>query len=102
VDGTRKVIETLAARGEQIDYCIVGEPSSANRLADVVRVGRRGSLSGKLEIRGVQGHVAYPEHSNNPIHSFAPVLSALHEMNWDEGNADFRAKCHTTDTKCRI
>jgi succinyl-diaminopimelate desuccinylase len=89
VDGTRKVIETLAARGEQIDYCIVGEPSSANRLADVVRIGRRGSLSGKLEIRGVQGHVAYPEHSNNPIHSFAPVLSALHEMNWDEGNADF-------------
>lgn len=89
VDGTRKVIKTLTERGTKIDYCIVGEPSSSRRLGDVVRIGRRGSLSGKLEIRGVQGHVAYPQHADNPIHRFALVLNALHETSWDKGNADF-------------
>lgn len=89
VDGTRKVLETLTARGESIDYCLVGEPSSKNRLGDVVRIGRRGSLSGRLEVRGIQGHVAYPEHADNPIHRFAPVLNALHDMTWDDGNANF-------------
>ncbi len=89
VDGTRKVLETLTARGESIDYCLVGEPSSRNRLGDVVRIGRRGSLSGRLEVRGIQGHVAYPEHADNPIHRFAPVLNALHDMTWDDGNANF-------------
>lgn len=89
VDGTRKALEALNARGESIDYCIVGEPSSSQRLGDVVRIGRRGSLSGKLEIRGVQGHVAYPQLADNPIHRFAPVLSALHDTTWDAGNADF-------------
>jgi succinyl-diaminopimelate desuccinylase len=89
VDGTKKVLETLAARDEKIDYCIVGEPSSRARLGDVIRIGRRGSLSGKLEIRGVQGHVAYPEHADNPIHRFAPVLNTLHDMTWDEGNENF-------------
>lgn len=89
VDGTKKVLETLAARDEKIDYCIVGEPSSSARLGDVIRIGRRGSLSGKLEIRGIQGHVAYPEHADNPIHRFAPVLNKLHDMTWDEGNENF-------------
>jgi succinyl-diaminopimelate desuccinylase len=89
VDGTRKVVDTLTARDEKIDYCIVGEPSSTNRLGDVIRIGRRGSLSGKLEIRGVQGHVAYPQSTDNPIHRFAPVLSVLHETTWDEGNENF-------------
>ncbi len=89
VDGTRKVIQTLTERGNKIDYCIVGEPSSSRRLGDVVRTGRRGSLSGKLEIRGIQGHVAYPQHADNPIHRFALVLNALHETSWDKGNADF-------------
>lgn len=89
VDGTKKVIETLSARGEMIDYCVVGEPSSTTRLGDVIRIGRRGSLSGKLEIRGVQGHVAYPQHADNPIHRFSRVLSALLDTTWDEGNASF-------------
>lgn len=89
IDGTRKVLEVLGQRGEKIDYCVVGEPSSSNRLGDVVRIGRRGSLSARLEIRGIQGHVAYPQHADNPIHRFAPVLNALHEMTWDDGNADF-------------
>lgn len=89
LDGTRKVVEALSARGESIDYCIIGEPSSSRRLGDVVRIGRRGSLTGRLKIRGIQGHVAYPQHADNPIHRFAKVLSALLEMRWDEGNASF-------------
>jgi succinyl-diaminopimelate desuccinylase len=89
VDGTRKVLETLEARGDKIDYCIVGEPSSSHRLGDVIRIGRRGSLSGKLEIRGVQGHVAYPQHADNPIHRFAPIMSELSETTWDQGNESF-------------
>ncbi|MGB5579634.1 MAG: succinyl-diaminopimelate desuccinylase [Woeseia sp.] len=88
-DGTLKVIETLTQRGEKIDWCIVGEPSSKDRLGDIVRIGRRGSLSGILTINGVQGHVAYPQLADNPIRRFAPVLAALHEVCWDEGNEHF-------------
>jgi succinyl-diaminopimelate desuccinylase len=88
-DGTRRVVETLVARDERIEWCVVGEPSSAVTLGDVVRVGRRGSLNGKVVIRGVQGHVAYPELADNPIRRFAPVLSELHETVWDYGNEYF-------------
>lgn len=88
-DGTLKVIEALTARNEQIDWCVIGEPSSHETLGDVVRVGRRGSLSGMLEVRGVQGHVAYPHLADNPIRSFAPVLAELHEVRWDDGNEYF-------------
>ena len=88
-DGTLKVMETLAGRGETIDWCVIGEPSSHTQLGDVVRIGRRGSLSGMLEVRGVQGHVAYPHLADNPIRRFAPVLAELHGIVWDEGNAFF-------------
>jgi succinyl-diaminopimelate desuccinylase len=88
-DGTLKVIETLARRDEKIDWCVIGEPSSQQSLADVVRVGRRGSLSADLTIKGVQGHVAYPEHVDNPIRRFAPVLAELHSTVWDDGNENF-------------
>ncbi|HSM29462.1 MAG TPA: succinyl-diaminopimelate desuccinylase [Woeseiaceae bacterium] len=88
-DGTLKVMETLAQRGEKIDWCVIGEPSSHAELGDVVRIGRRGSLSGMLEVRGVQGHVAYPELADNPIRRFAPVLAELHGIVWDEGNEFF-------------
>ena len=88
-EGTLKVMETLTARGEQIDWCVIGEPSSLTELGDVVRIGRRGSLSGMLEVRGVQGHVAYPHLADNPIRRFAPVLAELHGIVWDEGNEFF-------------
>ncbi len=88
-DGTLKVVETLQARGEHIDWCVLGEPSSQHELGDVVRIGRRGSLSGMLTVRGVQGHVAYPQLADNPIGRFAPVLADLHTVNWDDGNAFF-------------
>jgi succinyl-diaminopimelate desuccinylase len=88
-DGTLKVIETLTARGDRIDWCIVGEPSSHRRVGDVIRIGRRGSLSGQLSVRGTQGHVAYPQLADNPIRRFAPALAELHEISWDEGNAHF-------------
>jgi succinyl-diaminopimelate desuccinylase len=88
-DGTLKVIEALQARDEHIDWCVLGEPSSQNTLGDVVRVGRRGSLSGMLTVRGVQGHVAYPQLSDNPISRFAPVLAELHTIEWDNGNDYF-------------
>jgi succinyl-diaminopimelate desuccinylase len=88
-DGTLKVMETLAGRGETIDWCVIGEPSSHTELGDVVRIGRRGSLSGMLEVRGVQGHVAYPHLADNPIRRFAPVLAELHGIVWDEGNEFF-------------
>ncbi len=88
-DGTLKVIETLGRRDEKIDWCVIGEPSSQQSLADVVRVGRRGSFSVDLTIKGVQGHVAYPEHVDNPIRRFAPVLDELHSKVWDSGNEDF-------------
>lgn len=89
--GTRAVMETLAARGVHIDWCIVGEPSSTAEVGDIVRIGRRGSLSGSLEVFGTQGHVAYPERADNPIHRALPVLAALAARRWDEGNAYFPA-----------
>lgn len=88
-DGTLKVMETLSGRDEKIDWCVIGEPSSHTELGDVVRIGRRGSLSGMLDVRGVQGHVAYPHLADNPIRRFAPVLAELHGIVWDEGNEFF-------------
>lgn len=89
LDGVRRVAQTFKARGERLDWCVVGEPSAKERLGDLIRVGRRGSLSGTLRVRGVQGHVAYPEKALNPIHAFAPALAELAAARWDEGNADF-------------
>ena len=89
LDGVRRVAGILRGRGERLDWCVVGEPSSKERLGDLVRVGRRGSLSATLTLRGVQGHVAYPEKAKNPIHAFAPALLELAATRWDEGNADF-------------
>ena len=88
-DGTLKVIETLTDRGDSIDWCVVGEPSSAKQLGDTVRIGRRGSLSGQLTIEGKQGHVAYPHLADNPIRRLAPALHELFETTWDEGNDYF-------------
>lgn len=88
-DGTVRVMQTLAERDERIDWCVVGEPSSHERLGDLIRIGRRGSLSGILDIHGIQGHVAYPELASNPIEHFAPILNALYEMPLDDGNAHF-------------
>ena len=89
INGTTRVIDTLEARNEKIDYCIVGEPSSTSKLGDVVKNGRRGSISGELHIHGKQGHVAYPDHVINPIHKAMPALTALSEMHWDNGNEYF-------------
>jgi succinyl-diaminopimelate desuccinylase len=89
VDGTVKVCEWLQARGERIDYCIVGEPTSVERLGDMVKNGRRGSLSGRLTVRGVQGHIAYPQLAKNPVHLFAPALAELVATEWDTGNDYF-------------
>jgi succinyl-diaminopimelate desuccinylase len=89
LDGVRRVVEHFRERGERIDWCVVGEPSSKERLGDLIRVGRRGSLSGTLVVRGVQGHVAYPEKALNPIHALAPALVVLTAERWDEGNDDF-------------
>ncbi|MGS0997696.1 succinyl-diaminopimelate desuccinylase [Rhodanobacter sp. UC4451_H18] len=89
LDGVRRVVEHFRGRGERIDWCVVGEPSSKETLGDLIRVGRRGSLSGTLVVRGVQGHVAYPEKALNPIHAFAPALAELAAERWDEGNAGF-------------
>jgi succinyl-diaminopimelate desuccinylase len=88
-EGTCAVIELLESRGEKIDWCLVGEPSSRARLGDMLRIGRRGSLSGDLEVRGVQGHVAYPESAVNPLHQLAPVLADLVSLKWDAGNESF-------------
>ncbi len=88
-DGTRRVIETLQERDERIDWCVLGEPSSQECLGDIVRNGRRGSLSGILKVRGVQGHVAYPQLADNPIQRFAPALAELYATPLDEGNAYF-------------
>jgi succinyl-diaminopimelate desuccinylase len=87
--GTVAVVNALAKRGERIDYCIVGEPTSTERLGDCVKNGRRGSLSGCLKVNGIQGHVAYPERVRNPIHLLAPALAELVAQRWDEGNAFF-------------
>lgn len=89
LDGVRRVVEHFRACGERIDWCVVGEPSAREKLGDLIRVGRRGSLSGMLVVRGVQGHVAYPEKALNPIHAFAPALAELAAERWDEGNGDF-------------
>lgn len=89
VDGTVRVVERLKQRGETIDYCVVGEPSSAIALGDVIRNGRRGSLSGRLTVRGVQGHIAYPELVRNPIHAVAPALAELAAEKWDDGDEFF-------------
>ena len=88
-DGVVKVVKALTARGERIDWCLVGEPSSFQTLGDVIRVGRRGSLCGSLRLLGVQGHVAYPEKADNPVHRFAPALVELCAEVWDEGDAHF-------------
>lgn len=89
LDGVRKVADTFRARGERIDWCITGEPSSKEVLGDLLRVGRRGSLSATLTVRGVQGHVAYPEKARNPIHQAAPALAALTARQWDAGYESF-------------
>jgi len=89
VDGTVKVVEKLKHEGEVIDFCIVGEPSSVDRLGDTLKFGRRGSLSGKLMVRGIQGHVAYPQLARNPVHQAAPALAELAAMKWDKGNESF-------------
>lgn len=88
-DGTLKVMDTLKKRGENIDWCVLGEPSSQDALGDLIRIGRRGSLSGMLTVKGVQGHVAYPHLAENPIRQFAPVLAELHAIEWDKGNEYF-------------
>jgi succinyl-diaminopimelate desuccinylase len=90
VDGTQRVIEMLAARGARIQWCVVGEPSSEATLGDTIKIGRRGSLSARLTVHGVQGHVAYPGLADNPIHSFAPALAELTTRVWDEGTAHFQ------------
>ena len=90
VDGTRRVVQTLRERGERIDYCLVGEPSSEQRLGDTIKVGRRGSLSGRLTVHGVQGHVAYPQLAENPVHTLAPALAELTRREWDQGTEYFQ------------
>ncbi|TKB44357.1 succinyl-diaminopimelate desuccinylase [Thalassotalea mangrovi] len=89
INGTTRVIDTLEARNEKIDWCIVGEPSSTNEVGDIVKNGRRGSITGDLTVHGVQGHVAYPELVQNPIHQAAPALAELSQTVWDHGNEYF-------------
>ena len=88
-DGTVRVVDALEARGEHIDYCIVGEPTSSERLGDTIKNGRRGSLSGRLTVKGLQGHIAYPHLAKNPVHLLAPALAELALKVWDHGNAHF-------------
>jgi succinyl-diaminopimelate desuccinylase len=89
IDGTVRVVDVLKQRGERLDCCIVGEPTSVEQLGDMIKNGRRGSLSCKLTVRGVQGHVAYPQLARNPIHQLAPALAELIATEWDHGNAHF-------------
>lgn len=89
IDGTARVVETLKARGDLLDYCIVGEPTSVNKLGDTIKNGRRGSLSGTLTIKGIQGHVAYSHLAKNPIHLAAPAISELTQTVWDQGDEHF-------------
>jgi succinyl-diaminopimelate desuccinylase len=89
VDGTVKVVKHLAGRGEHIDWCLVGEPTSQQQLGDMIKIGRRGSLNGTLTVSGRQGHVAYPQLADNPIHRTAPALAELAATVWDQGNAHF-------------
>ncbi|AUN94855.1 succinyl-diaminopimelate desuccinylase [Pseudazoarcus pumilus] len=88
-DGTVRVVDALEARGECLDYCIVGEPTSVRTLGDMIKNGRRGSLSGTLRVKGKQGHVAYPHLATNPVHAFAPALAELAATHWDDGNEFF-------------
>lgn len=90
IDGTRRVVEVLRERGQRIDYCVVGEPSSQQVFGDTIRIGRRGSLSGRLTLHGVQGHVAYPDRADNPIHRLAPALVELTTRVWDAGSEHFQ------------
>ena len=89
LDGTVKVCESLQQRGVRLDACIVGEPTSVQKLGDMIKNGRRGTLSGKLTVKGIQGHIAYPQLARNPIHQFAPALAELVATEWDRGNAYF-------------
>lgn len=90
VDGTKRVVDALRERAVRIDYCIVGEPSSEVEVGDTLKIGRRGSLSGRLTVHGVQGHVAYPDVALNPVHALAPALAELTARRWDEGNEFFQ------------
>ena len=90
-DGTVKVVERLKARNEVMDFCIVGEPTSVDRVGDMIKNGRRGSLNGRLVVKGLQGHVAYPHLARNPVHLFAPALAELAAIEWDRGNEYFPA-----------
>ncbi len=90
VDGTKKVVETLMERKQRIDWCIVGEPSSELVTGDTIKIGRRGSLSGRLTVHGIQGHIAYPQLAENPMHTFAPALAELVGRVWDHGNEHFQ------------
>jgi len=90
IDGTRRVMEILEARNEKIDWCLVGEPTSTDKLGDTIKIGRRGSLSGKLTVHGIQGHVAYPHLADNPVHAVAPALAELAARVWDKGNEFFQ------------
>jgi succinyl-diaminopimelate desuccinylase len=91
VDGTVRVVEELKRRGETIDYCIVGEPSSVERFGDTIKNGRRGSLTGRLVVQGIQGHVAYPQRVKNPVHLLAPAIAEMASTSWDQGNQYFPA-----------
>jgi succinyl-diaminopimelate desuccinylase len=90
VDGTRRVVEVLRERKQHIDWCLVGEPSSESTLGDTIKIGRRGSLSGRLTVHGIQGHIAYPQFANNPVHAVAPALAELAARTWDRGNQHFQ------------
>jgi succinyl-diaminopimelate desuccinylase len=90
VDGTRRVVEVLRERKEGIDWCLVGEPSSESVLGDTIKIGRRGSLSGRLTVHGIQGHIAYPQFADNPVHAAAPALAELAARTWDQGNEHFQ------------
>jgi succinyl-diaminopimelate desuccinylase len=90
IDGTRRVTELLRSRGEQIDWCLMGEPSSEVSIGDTVKVGRRGSLSGRLTVHGIQGHIAYPQLASNPVHALAPALAELVGRSWDQGTEQFQ------------
>ncbi len=90
VDGTRRVVEWLQQRGQGIDWCLIGEPSSLERFGDNMRIGRRGTLSARLTVHGVQGHVAYPDRADNPVHRFAPALAELAARAWDAGSGHFQ------------
>jgi succinyl-diaminopimelate desuccinylase len=90
VDGTRRVVEVLRERRQAIDWCLVGEPSSEHILGDTIKIGRRGSLSGRLTVHGIQGHIAYPQSADNPVHALAPALAELAARVWDHGNEHFQ------------